>query len=323
MPRWMLTVFLCVVLSSPALAQEEGESAEEPPAEAPPAEAPPAEAAPAAAEEAPAAAEEAPAEEALPDVSALSWEEAWDGGFALYRAGQYAKATAYLERALELEPADPTVRAYLADCYSRTGDAARAAELSQPLTEPEPEPEMAPAQAVPAEEQPAAADTAWPSRSYRRPHHDPPGSGPMAQSVRKGKHFGMGLTLGGNALSAGVYFEGLPVRFLAVEGGLGLGDVHTFFWWLQAAVLPLDMPLSPAVGVGVLGTMGLDFHYQSSSHRGNLEYYMNRVNPYIHAGVVLVTRPGFTAAFDINGVITGDPSFPLAPWVGLRLGFLL
>ncbi len=303
MPRWMLMVFLCVVLSSPALAQEEGESEEEVPAQAAPAQA-------------------APDAEALPDVSSLSWEEAWDGGFALYRAGQYAEATAYLERALELESADPTVRAYLADCYSRTGDAARAAELSEPL-EREPLATTEPETVEPTEEQPAAADTAWPSRSYHRPHHDPPGSVPMARSVRKDKRFGMGLTLGGNALSAGVYFEGLPVRYLAVEGGLGLGDVHTFFWWLQAAVLPLDMPLSPAVGVGVLGTMGLDFHYQSSSYRGSLEYYMNRVNPYIHAGVVLVTRPGFTAAFDINGVFTGDPSFPFAPWVGLRLGFLL
>lgn len=313
MPRWMLTVCLCVVLSSSALAQEEGESAQEDPAEA----------APAAVEEAAEApTEAAPAEEGAVDVSGLSWEEAWDGGFALYRAGQYTKATAYLERALELEPADPTVRAYLADCYNRTGDAARAAELSQPLAVTETV-EEAPSEVASTGEQPATADTSWPSRSYRRPHHDPPGSGPMAQSVRQGKRFGMGLTLGGNALSAGVYFEGLPVRFLAVEGGLGLGDVHTFFWWLQAAVLPLDMPLSPSVGVGVLGTMGLDFHYQSSTYHGGLEYYLNRVNPYIHAGLVLVTRPGFTAAFDLNGVFTGDPSFPLAPWVGLRLGFLL
>jgi len=307
----MLTIGLCVFLSGPALAQEEGEGA---PAEEPAAtdEEVPAPAEEPAGEE-PAAAEEAPGG---PDTAALTWEQAWDGGFALYRAGHYADAIGYLERALELEPNDPTVRAYLADCYTRTGDEARAAELSAAAQGEET------VEASSSDEQVEHGAAAY-APSHPRPDSSGHGDSVM-RSVRKGRHFGFGMTIAGNALSAGMYFEGLPLPFLAVQGGLGLGDVHTFFWWLQAAVLPLDLPLTPSVGFGVLGTMGLDFHYQRSTLRGqSIDYYLNRVNPYVHVGLVLVTFSGFTASFDLNGVFTGDPGFPLAPWVGIRLGFLI
>lgn len=309
MPRWMLTIGLCVFLCGPALAQEEGEEPAAADEEAP--------GAPVPDEAAEATAEEAPAAPDGPDTAALTWEQAWDGGFALYRAGHYADAIEYLERALELEPNDPTVRAYLADCYSRTGDEARAAELSAATQAPDTV--EASSSDEPAEHGNAAAY----APSHRRHHGQGHGQAAL-RTVRKGRHFGFGLAIAGNALSAGMYFEGLPVQYLSIQGGLGLGDVHTFFWWVQASVLPLDLPLTPSVGMGVLGTMGLDFHYQRSTLRGDsIDYYLNRVNPYVHVGLVLVTFSGFTASFDINGVFTGDPGFPLAPWIGVRLGLLI
>jgi len=301
MVRWLLTVLLSSLLTAPAMAQEEA-SAEETPAEEAPAEEAPADDAPA--EEAPAeeAAETAPAPD---DPAALGWEAAWDGGFALYREGRYAEAIPFLERALSIEAADPTVRAYLAECYRRTGDFERAATLTAhaPVAEP-------------AAEQPAGAPA-------ETAESDPIARGPLGEPVRAGRHFGLGVTLAGNALSVGFYVEVEPIPYLDFQAGLGLGDLHTLFWWVQGAVLPLDMPISPSVGVGLLGTMGLDFHIEAYMPRGTVEYYMNRVNPYVHVGAVLVTRPGFSAAFELNGIFTGDPTFPIAPWVGVRFGFLI
>ena len=326
MVRTLLTVWLSLMLTAPAIAQEEGE-------EAPATEPAAADAAPEASEEgaAPAetaaeegaaeegAAEEGAAEEpaaegapsppdeppAVDPTSALSWEAAWDGGFALYREGRYAEAIPYLERALALEAADPTVRAYLAECYRRTGDLANAAALTDQAPAAEPEPTAG---------SEASATSAGPVEQRK---------GPFTQPVRAGRHFGLGVTLAGNALSVGFYVEVEPIPYLDFQAGLGLGDLHTLFWWVQGAVLPLDMPISPSIGVGMLGTMGLDFHIEAYMPRGVVEYYMNRVNPYVHVGVVLVTRPGFTGAFELNGIFTGDPTFPIAPWIGVRLGFLI
>lgn len=309
MVRTLLTVWLCLMLAAPAIAQEDAEEAEEPAAE-PAAEEPAAEepAAEEPAAEAPAAEEEPalPDEPAAEETAAtLGWEEAWDGGFALYREGRYAEAIPYLERALALEAADPTVRAYLAECFRRTGDLESAAALTTT------EPTAAPALPEAGEASTAAAN------------HDTPQGGPFTQSAREGRHFGLGVTLAGNALSVGFYVEVEPIPYLDFQAGLGLGDLHTLFWWVQGAVLPLDMPISPSIGVGLLGTMGLDFHIEAYMPRGTVEYYMNRVNPYVHVGVVLVTRPGFTGAFELNGIFTGDPTFPIAPWIGVRLGFLI
>jgi len=320
MVRSLLTVWMCLMLTAPATAQEEGEEApadqtagdeaaedeapEETTEEAPPA--PAAEGEPAAdsaeeptAEPATEQVEEPTADEGL----SLSWEEAWDGGFALYREGRYAEAIPFLERALSLEAADPTVRAYLAECYRRTGDLEQAAELT-----------TAAAETAAATDAETTGEAAVPER---RP------KGPFTQPVRAGRHFGLGVTLAGNALSVGFYVEVEPIPYLDFQGGLGLGDLHTLFWWVQGAVLPLDMAISPSVGVGVLGTMGLDFHVEAYMPRGMVDYYMNRVNPYVHVGVVLVTRPGFSGAFELNGIFTGDPTFPIAPWVGVRFGFLI
>jgi len=126
-----------------------------------------------------------------------------------------------------------------------------------------------------------------------------------------------------NTMSLGMYVEVLPIHFLAVQGGIGLDDVHTRFWWAQVAALPINGPFSPAIGIGVSGNFGLDYRHRDWLLPGVADYYLARINPYAHVGLVLVTRVGFTAAFEINAVITGDPTFPVAPRAGFRLGLLL
>ena len=309
MRRSMLTACLCAALlwSGQVLAQEEAEEApaEEPTAEEPTAEEPTADVSD---HEEPAADVSDHSEPAADDVGSLGWEQAWDAGFALYREGNYGAAIPYLERALEAEPNDPTVRAYVSECYRRTGDAARAQEHAAMATQ---------ARERETEEETVAVEVTDYHREEREPYQTP-----FLQPRRQGRHFGIGMALGGNALSVGMYVHYEPIPYVDLQGGLGLGDVHTFFWWFQASVLPLDIPISPSVGAGVLGTMGLDFHYRAYVPRGAVDYYMNRLSPYVHVGVLLVTRLGFTAAFDLNGVFTGDPSFPMAPWMGVRLGFM-
>ncbi len=312
MVRWWLTVWMSLVLCVPVMAQEadEGDEAAEPAEEAGDA---------GDAEEAGDAAEAAEAVGEEVDVSTLTWEKAWDSGFAMYREGRFDEAVPYLRRALDLEPDDPTVRAYLGECYRQVGDEAAATALREVEVE--------------AEVEVVVEQTEVETDDEEAEHHEHGGGGgcggdekgacgSCCGGPRSGKHLALGLTLAGNALSLGMHVDVYPVPFLSVEAGIGLGDTHTYFWWGHVAAVPLNKTLSPSVGVGALGTIGLDFHYQAFLPGGDVDYYLNQVNPYVHLGVVVMSKMGFTGAFDLNLVITGDPNRPVFPWPGFRLGYV-
>jgi len=319
MSRWITAVPLAALLTlvAPwsAQAQDDEEEAGEP-AGARTEESEEASEAPA--EEAPA--DPAPVDETAGfspgDAGSMSWEQAWDSGFALYREGRHAQAIPYLERALSIEGDDPTVRAYLAECYRRTGDEARAAELlpQRPVAADDDDDDD-------DDDGDDDGDDDDDDDAAEEEDHDHFRQ-QVLRSTRRGKHIGFGVTLLNNATSLGLYVEILPVHFLSVQGGIGAGDLHTRFWWAQVAAIPIDGPLSPTVGLGVAGNFGLDYHYGDSLYPGFGDYYLARINPFAHAGVVLVTRFGFTGAFEFSAIVTGDPTFPVAPRAGFRLGLL-
>jgi len=304
--------------------------------------------------------EAAPAEPAV-NPATLTWEETWDKGFALYREGRYDEAIPFLERALELEPKDPTVRAYLAECYRRTGDDERAAGFSATADdsgadcdgdcdgecdgdgdcdcdgECDCDCDDECDEDCDCDENcdcdgdcdedcdcdcDCDCDEDCDDEDEDEENCDGGSCSMGSSSTRAHRRLGAGVTLGSNARSVGLYMEILPVRFLAVEAGLGLGNLHTNFWWLQAAILPIDSPISPAVGIGLLGNGGLNFRANPVPWN-DAEYHLNRVTPYVHVGAVLVTRRGFTLGFDFNGIITFDPSLPLVPWAGVKVGLML
>ena len=262
--------------------------------------------------------EEGAGEAAEVNVDELSWEQSWDTGFALYREGSYTEAIPYLQRALELEPQDPTVRAYLAESYRQIGDEEAAARFAVAGAEAEAEAETETETETEAETE---AETG--EEVVVEVEVDGDKAHGCGCSGRCCRHLGFGLALAGNAHTVGAYVDGRPLRFLSIQGGLGAGDGHTMFWWLQAALVPMKGPISVSLGAGLLGNAGLDFHYRARLPAGILEYYLPRLNPYVHLGVEFVTRLGFSFGFDLNGLFTFDSSVPFAPVAGLRLGVLL
>ncbi len=264
------------------------------------------------------------------DIESLSWEQSWDTGFALYREGAYAEAIPYLQRALKLEPQDPTVRAYLAESYRQIGDEEAAARFAVEAgdTESETENETETETETESETETETGADGRPTEEEVVVEVEVDGDhghrcGCGRRCVRCGRHLGFGLALAGNALTVGGYLDGRPLRWVSIQGGVGAGDGHTLFWWLQAALVPMKGPISVSLGGGLLGNAGLDYHYRARLPAGTLEYYLPRLNPYVHLGVEFVTRFGFAFGFDLNGLFTFDSSVPFAPVAGLRLGVLL
>ncbi|MCK6526749.1 tetratricopeptide repeat protein [Myxococcota bacterium] len=228
----------------------------------------------------------------------------WEEGFALYRAGDYGAAASRLERLVEADPGDVPARLYLADCYERLGQPGRALELETRAKE----------------ERRSAAEFRPKEVEAIKDGEDRPAA--PRRSHRSGRLLGVGMSLLGPSGTVGLFAEVLPLPFLAGEVGWGFGIGRIQSWWAEVKLVPAPGAWSPFVGAGVLGLFGVvkDIDYEALGPAG--EALLSReLHAYATAGLMLMTRKGFSCQFAVGFAWTGVLEYPVFVMPGYRMSW--
>ena len=250
-------------------------------------------------------------------------------GYELFADGSFEVAALYFEEVLRRKPDHPSARNYLVECFLATGreqDAQAVREGALP-----------PGEATPVGGRSAAAELKAREAKAQEPRVEPEREPEeeLSEEERKNRRnprrlgfASLGLQVGGPALGVGLHMEFKPGWFFAVAGGVGgvavisdRGRGGIGAGWIEVAIRPIPIRVTPELGVGVAVFGGSDAWRLDTFSRALLGQGRFRVSSYILIGVRYDARKNFFLSGGVRLFPTGQRPAIFLPYPSARIGF--
>jgi tetratricopeptide (TPR) repeat protein len=243
-------------------------------------------------------------------------------GYEAFADGRFDEAALYFEEVLRRKPDHPSARNYLVECFVATGRVQDAQAVRDGAVPPG-DPTRVGARAEPARTtpDPVVERTEQPKKEL---------SEEEKKNRRNPRRLGLasiGLQVGGPAIGFGLYMEFKPGWFFAVSGGVGgvgvisdQGRGGIGGAWVEVAIRPVPIRITPVVGVGLSVFGGSDVWRLDTLSSALLGQGRSRVAPYILIGVRYDARKPFFVSAGVHLFPTGQTPYIFLPYPGARVG---